>query len=207
MRGDELAPVDPGFTPVPAVTTAAAARDRARAVVDAAWTDPARPPGERDLIDLLLVVSELVTNAIRHGGGLAGFEASATADGVLLAVHDHSDTVPAGASGTAAFPVGHLGSGYGWPLIARLARDITVHPRRAGGKTITVFVPVGPEETAENAENAENGDTVTTPRTVETTRTAATADAAGTAEAGRTGPTRCAEGHAECTVHAGAAGR
>jgi hypothetical protein len=36
----------------------------------------------------------------------------------------------------------HRGSGYGWPLIIRLARDITIERRPRGGKTISLLVPL-----------------------------------------------------------------
>ncbi|MFJ4645188.1 hypothetical protein ACIP6Q_16860 [Streptomyces bobili] len=57
-------------------------------------------------------------------------------------MHDHSDVVPEAAHGSDALPAGHRGSGYGWPLIIRLARDISISPRPSGGKTSSVFVPI-----------------------------------------------------------------
>ncbi|MFJ8109355.1 ATP-binding protein [Streptomyces sp. NPDC096132] len=139
MRGDELAPTQPAVVPV---TSAASARAHARAVVDAHWGDRGRPVRERDVIDLLLVVSELVTNAIRHGGGLAGFEVTPVPDGVRLRVHDHSDALPAVAHDAGELPAGHRVSGYGWPLIVRLSHEIAIEARPAGGKTIRVLVPL-----------------------------------------------------------------
>lgn len=121
------------------VTSAAAARGHAESVVRAQWEALGGRARDEDLIDLLLVVSELVTNAIRHGGGLAGFEVRPVDDGVWIAVRDHSSAVPRAAH---AFPTRHRGSGYGWPLVARLAREIAVEPRTGGGKTISVLVPV-----------------------------------------------------------------
>ncbi|MEV6612616.1 hypothetical protein AB0N31_01715 [Streptomyces sp. NPDC051051] len=41
--------------------------------------------------------------------------------------------------------MGDHGSGYGWPLILRLARDIRIRPRPSGGKTVTVLVPIRTE--------------------------------------------------------------
>ncbi|MFF7530008.1 ATP-binding protein [Streptomyces bobili] len=128
MRGEELAPA----RAVTARVTTAAARAHVRAAVDARWNATARPAVERDVIDLLLVISELVANAVRHGGGLAGFEASPAADGIRLSVHDHSDVVPEAAHGSDALPAGHRGSGYGWPLIIRLARDMSISPPPLG---------------------------------------------------------------------------
>ncbi|MFJ8199234.1 ATP-binding protein [Streptomyces sp. NPDC096152] len=124
------------------VTSAAAARAYARSVVREEWNSSSRRAREEDVIDLLLVVSEMVTNAIRHGEGIAGFEAVSTADGIRLAVLDNSDVVPEVAYGSGALPLGHQGSGYGWPLIIRLAREIVIDRRPGGGKTIKVLVPL-----------------------------------------------------------------
>ena len=124
--------------------TAATARAYARTVVREQWESASRAAREEDVIDLLLVVSELVTNAIRHGDGLAGFEVLPVPDGVRLAVHDNSEVVPEVAHGSGALPAAGHGSGYGWPLIIRLAREIAVEPRPEGGKTITVLVPLRP---------------------------------------------------------------
>jgi hypothetical protein len=60
------------------ITSAAAARRYVRSVVGEGWRSPSGPPTEAAMIDLLLVVSELVTNAVRHGGGLAGFDVGGT---------------------------------------------------------------------------------------------------------------------------------
>ncbi|MFV0137724.1 ATP-binding protein [Streptomyces sp. HMX87] len=124
------------------VTGPAVARAYAEAVVREQWSAHGRRPRDEDVIDLLLVVSELVTNAIRHGGGLAGFEARPAAEGVWVRVHDYSDVVPEAVYGSAPFPAGHRGNGYGWPLIVRLARELTADRRPGGGKTIGVLVPV-----------------------------------------------------------------
>ncbi|MEU5740542.1 ATP-binding protein [Streptomyces tendae] len=118
---------------------AAAARAYAESVARTGWGGPGREVREEDVVDLLLVVSELVTNAIRHGDGLVGFEARPTEEGLWIAVHDHSAVVPRAAY---AFPTTHPGGGYGWPLVARLARDIAVEVRPEGGKTISALVPL-----------------------------------------------------------------
>ncbi|GGX85131.1 ATP-binding protein [Streptomyces fructofermentans] len=146
--GDDLLPrthFEPADgIPLPAgtVVSAAAAREHARAVVLRHWNSASRGASEAALIDLLLVVSELTTNAIRHGGGLAAFEVTPTGEGVRLTVQDNSDVVPAVAFGSGELPVGHHGNGYGWPLIIRLAREITITPGPGGGKTISVLVPL-----------------------------------------------------------------
>ncbi|MFF2197601.1 ATP-binding protein [Streptomyces sp. NPDC058157] len=81
--------------------------------------------------DALLVTSELVTNAIRHGHGLTGFRA-AVADGVLrLSVADANPLPPAARTGSVDRP-----GGYGWPLVQRLTQHVEC-TTRADGKTIT----------------------------------------------------------------------
>ncbi|MFI6530060.1 ATP-binding protein [Streptomyces uncialis] len=134
-------PTAPASGLVPGITTAGAARDHVLALVHDQGGPPSGADGERMVIDLLLVTSELVTNAIQHGGGIAGFEATRTRAGMLLTVHDRDDSVPADGYG-GALPSSHLGGGYGWPLIIRLARDITISRRAGGGKTITALVPL-----------------------------------------------------------------
>ncbi|MET9257471.1 ATP-binding protein [Streptomyces sp. NPDC003717] len=121
------------------VHSAAAARAHTESVVRDSWDGPGRRARDEDVVDLLLVVSELVTNAIRHGEGLAGFEARAVPEGIRIEVHDHSEVLPR--SG-AAFPTRHHGSGYGWPLVVRLAREVAVGLRPGGGKTISALVPL-----------------------------------------------------------------
>ncbi len=95
----------------------------------------AGPPSGTVLDDILLVTSELVTNALRHGGGVSGFDVSLDGDAVRISVTDRSPvpprTVPRDGPGTPG--------GYGWPLIRRLSTAVTVTPA-PGGKTITAVV-------------------------------------------------------------------
>ncbi|MFI7413651.1 ATP-binding protein [Streptomyces sp. NPDC049627] len=127
--------------PVP-ITSASTARSHVRSVVAEHWRAPSGPASERAVTDLLLVVSEVVTNAIRHGRGLAGFEVAVLPEGVRLTVHDYSDDVPSAAYGPGTLPPAHAGSGYGWPLIIRLSQEIHIERRREGGKTVSVLVPL-----------------------------------------------------------------
>ncbi|QFR02319.1 ATP-binding protein [Streptomyces phaeolivaceus] len=128
--------------PPVAITTAAAARRHVREFVVERWRSPAGPPSEQAMIDLILVVSELVTNAVRHGGGIAGFDVALTSEGVRLSVRDYSAAVPVGLHGPGVLPRVHEGSGYGWPLINRLSSEVDVERRASGGKTISVLVPL-----------------------------------------------------------------
>ncbi|MFT2014311.1 ATP-binding protein [Streptomyces sp. 796.1] len=92
------------------------------------------------LADPLLVTSELVTNAIRHGGGVTGFWIALDAGVLRLGVRDHSDAVPRvrPRESAAAVPVG----GYGWPLVCRLASEVDILPCPGGGKEIRVALPL-----------------------------------------------------------------
>ncbi|MFD3869412.1 ATP-binding protein [Streptomyces sp. NPDC058623] len=82
--------------------------------------------------DALLVTSELVANAIRHGGGITAFHATLDGNTLRLAVSDANPHHPT----RRPTPHGQPG-GYGWPLIQRLTEHITITPLPAGGKTIT----------------------------------------------------------------------
>ncbi|MEU6095202.1 ATP-binding protein [Streptomyces sp. NPDC047079] len=131
-----------GSAPASPVISAASARAQVLTVVRSHWDAPDRRPAEQSVTDLLLVTSELVSNAIRHGGGLTAFEAAATRDGVRLTVYDRSPHIPIAAFGSGALPVGHDGGGYGWPLIIQLARDIVIERCAEGGKFVSVLVPL-----------------------------------------------------------------
>lgn len=107
--------------------TAMQARDRVRALLESSATvRVGTAGGEALLTDALLVTSELVTNAIRHGGGLLGFDASLCAGGtgLRIAVTDALSTrspVPAG-------PSGRCGDG---PRRLRVAVDPPPHAEHA----------------------------------------------------------------------------
>ncbi|MEU9143907.1 ATP-binding protein [Streptomyces sp. NPDC048349] len=86
--------------------------------------------------DALLVTSELVTNAIRHGGGITAMS-SHLADGTLhLSVSDANPRPPAARTGSPQHP-----GGYGWPLVQRLAQRVTISTHPAG-KTISITLRV-----------------------------------------------------------------
>lgn len=113
---------------------AAAARDRVRHLLEAQLGEQASLAEASVVVaDALLVTSELVTNAIRHGGGVASFTASLDDDTLRISVADHSTEPPS----TTASGDGSRPGGYGWPLVQRLCETVLITPR-PGGKTIQV---------------------------------------------------------------------
>ncbi|MER6136102.1 ATP-binding protein [Streptomyces sp. NPDC001815] len=109
--------------------------------------EEARRSRRRDVVgddvvgDALLVASELTTNAMLHGGGVTGFEVSLDDGDVRLSVSDRSQELPT--------PKQHVdergfmrAGGHGWPIVCRLARDITISELGTGGKRITAVLPL-----------------------------------------------------------------
>ncbi|MEU6330727.1 ATP-binding protein [Streptomyces sp. NPDC047049] len=91
------------------------------------------PVDDLALVDALLVTTELVTNAQRHGGGLIGFTARIVEGHLELTVEDRSEDCPI----TVAPRDPGATGGYGWPLVQRLARTIDIALTETG-KTIRV---------------------------------------------------------------------
>ncbi|GAA2087720.1 ATPase [Kitasatospora saccharophila] len=119
----------------PGVCTAADAR---AAVTEALAGHSAA--GGRLLGDACLAVTELVTNAIRHAGGVTGFAARASEGGSVLTVdvEDASDAHPQGDRANLQDPT-RLG-GRGWPLIQLVAAGWEIQPLPGGGKRIRVVL-------------------------------------------------------------------
>ncbi|MEU6241569.1 ATP-binding protein [Streptomyces sp. NPDC047024] len=99
------------------------------------------PCADETLDDALLVVSELTSNAIVHGGGITGFEVAVDSAGVRLSVSDRSDEPPVCAAGFREADRCRTG-GRGWPLVCLLARDVRVSGLPCGGKRVTAVVPL-----------------------------------------------------------------
>ncbi|MBV9022410.1 MAG: ATP-binding protein [Streptomycetaceae bacterium] len=98
-----------------------------------AFTDSLAPALAPETAETLaLVVSELATNALRHGGGHYTLKLSATADAVNVAV---SDLNPAPPRERTPDPNGGTG-GFGWHMICRLTDNVTITPGPGRGKTI-----------------------------------------------------------------------
>ncbi|MFG2622825.1 ATP-binding protein [Streptomyces sp. NPDC048507] len=80
--------------------------------------------------DVVLVASELATNAVRHAGGPFSLELGLLPDGIGIAVRDSSPALPRSrpADGT---------GGRGWPIVESLARQVSVFSDD-DGKTVYV---------------------------------------------------------------------
>ena len=85
---------------------------------------------------VVLVVSELVTNALRHGGGTCDLDLTAHPDSIEVAVHDRSSQAPR----MRAPDLNGGTGGFGWPMVNHLARATSVTRRAAGGKTVSALL-------------------------------------------------------------------
>ncbi|MFI9169684.1 ATP-binding protein [Streptomyces lincolnensis] len=107
------------------------ARDVTRGFLSAV---AARAGAESDAV--LLVVSELVTNAVRHAGGVTRFHLAAGPGTVTVSVDDASPTAPQPQRLDALRP-----GGFGWHLVQELSADVRVR-LRPGGKTVSAVLPL-----------------------------------------------------------------
>ncbi len=108
---------------------------RARRTI-AAFLDPSDVPGTV-VDDLLLLVSELVTNAVVHAGSPAVVRLDADVERIKVAVADRE---PAKALGQAVEPDPLSSSGRGVLLVDRLAARWGVEPH-CEGKTVWFELP------------------------------------------------------------------
>ncbi|MBT2493810.1 ATP-binding protein [Streptomyces sp. ISL-96] len=111
-----------------------------------AFTNSLSPALRTDVADtLVLVVSELVTNALRHGGGHYTLELSASPDTVSAAVTDPNPSPPREVT-----PDLNGGSGgFGWHMVRRLTDTVTITPGPGPGKTINALIARTPRQSAE----------------------------------------------------------
>ncbi|MEW1752623.1 ATP-binding protein [Streptomyces angustmyceticus] len=126
-----LATDDPSYQPAQGACqpgTAADARDFARSFAD--LLHPA--PAARTTQNLLLLVSELVTNALRHAGAVTALRLTADHESIQVQVEDPSPARPEGRSPDLT----GRGGGFGWPMVCTLAREVTIRPRPGGGKIV-----------------------------------------------------------------------
>jgi anti-sigma regulatory factor (Ser/Thr protein kinase) len=111
-----------------------AAREHARAFLLGA--DPALPATTAR--DVLLAVSEMVTNAVRYAPGACTLEISLDERRVCIHVTDTSSTVPEARAG-----MFDGSGGFGLHLLHALAGDVET-VRHAGGKTVSVCLNRAP---------------------------------------------------------------
>jgi anti-sigma regulatory factor (Ser/Thr protein kinase) len=109
------------------------ARQAARAFT--ANLTPAPDPAMADT--LVLVVSELVTNALRHGGGHYTLTLAADPDTITIAVSDPTPTPPRDRTPDLTSGTG----GLGWPMVRHLTNHLTITPGPSQGKTIHTQLP------------------------------------------------------------------
>jgi anti-sigma regulatory factor (Ser/Thr protein kinase) len=108
----------------------------ARDFASAFFADTNETLPEPVLADVLLVVSELVTNAVRHAPGPCTLTLTRDTEQVTIAVSDGFAALPAPRSADLASGTG----GFGWQLLRNLARHVRI-TARPNGKTITAIMP------------------------------------------------------------------
>ncbi|MEU2072299.1 ATP-binding protein [Streptomyces anulatus] len=114
-------------------TSVADARDATRAFLETLG-QPSFTPEAADTV--VLVVSELATNALRHGGGTFTLRLTASPGTIEVALDDASPQAPRMRTPDLNGGTG----GFGWPMVNRLARTTAVTPRPAGGKTVSAVL-------------------------------------------------------------------
>ncbi|MEU5208965.1 ATP-binding protein [Streptomyces sp. NPDC020742] len=97
-----------------------------------------QPPVDRHAVDtVVLVVCELVTNAVRHAPGpTCSLRLAVCGDAVAVAVSDAGTTPPVGRVPDVEGDTG----GFGWPMVQQLALATSVC-RTPQGKTVHALLP------------------------------------------------------------------
>jgi anti-sigma regulatory factor (Ser/Thr protein kinase) len=121
-----------GVATVPSAASIAGARERARGFLEG----PVHPIAVEATDTVVLVVSELVTNALRHGGGTWTLDLTAHPDSIEVAVHDRSPQAPRMRTPDLNGGTG----GFGWPMVNRLARATALTRQPSGGKTVSALL-------------------------------------------------------------------
>ncbi|MFE9250489.1 ATP-binding protein [Streptomyces sp. NPDC007088] len=81
---------------------------------------------------LLLLVSELVTNALRHAGAVTALRLRADRHRLTVTVEDPDPAPPRERVPDLSGSEG----GFGWPMVLRMSDEVRVLPAPAGGKTV-----------------------------------------------------------------------
>lgn len=97
------------------------------------WLSATRPTGHVD--DAVLVVSELVTNAVRHTHDSCRLTLTVQEGRLDIAVADHSEDFP----DLRRHTTGDEHGGFGMDIVRRLGGEVTVVPA-LGGKTVHVLL-------------------------------------------------------------------
>lgn len=86
--------------------------------------------------DVLTVVTELVSNARRHAGGVSGFQVGVRGRAVTVHVSDRSPRPPLARPWAPDRP-----GGFGWRLVHALADTVDVHVHHGGKTIVATFTP------------------------------------------------------------------
>ncbi|MCY0939835.1 ATP-binding protein [Streptomyces antarcticus] len=121
-------------TAMRSLSAVATARQDARAFLETLG-HPTIGPEQADTV--VLVVSELVTNALRHGGGAYILRLSAHPGAIEVVVEDSSPRMPRTRTPDLVDGTG----GFGWHMVNDLAHRVVVTPGPEGGKTIRALLP------------------------------------------------------------------
>lgn len=133
---DSMETMNVNVAPLRSATSIAGARDRTRDFLKGLGRDRGRPAIAAEAAEaVVLVVSELVTNALRHGGGTYALDLTAHPDSIEVAVHDRSPQTPR----LRAPDLNGGTGGFGWPMVNRLAHATSV-TRQPGGKTVSALL-------------------------------------------------------------------
>ncbi|HEX6967335.1 MAG TPA: ATP-binding protein [Micromonosporaceae bacterium] len=87
--------------------------------------------GQR-LDDFVLAVNELITNAVRHGGGCGRLQLWRDVEAVVCEVSDHGPGISESRLDDPRRPPPHAVGGWGLWLIRQLVRDVAVRTGPAG---------------------------------------------------------------------------
>ena len=119
------------------IGTLSQARGHARAFLEAQVPAPAA----HAMQNALVVVVELVSNAMRHAPGPCVLELSRDGELLRISVSDTSSSAPT----PRAVDPSTDGGGFGWHLLHSLAErvEVNLHPGR--GKTVTATLALRPE--------------------------------------------------------------
>ncbi|MFF4985511.1 ATP-binding protein [Streptomyces sp. NPDC001046] len=101
------------------------------------WLRATEPADQVD--DAVLVVSELVTNAVRHTHGSCRLTLTVEEGHLDIAVADHSEDLP----DLRVHTSGDERGGFGMDIVRRLGGQVTVVPA-LGGKTVHVSLQLEP---------------------------------------------------------------